>query len=111
VVEPLRRTGQLWQVEGRVRLVDRSGDRIAVVPSPGHTPGHQSVLVEGRGRQVVITGDVLVHAVQLVDPAVAYRFGSDQDVARETRQALLGRARRSRALLATAHLTRPFLPA
>ncbi len=108
-VDPLRRTGQLQMVAGEVCLTRRGG-RITIVPTPGHTPGHQSVLVEGgQGRPVVITGDVLVHAVQLADPAVGYRFESDQGIARETRQALLDRAVAQGALLATAHLTQPFV--
>jgi len=111
VVEPLRRSGQLHEVDRPSRLAGRAGDRITVVPTPGHTPGHQSVLVEGDGKQIVITGDVLVHAVQLIDPAVGYRFESDQDLARGTRRALLARARSRRALLATAHLTKPFVHA
>jgi glyoxylase-like metal-dependent hydrolase (beta-lactamase superfamily II) len=111
VVEPLRRTGQLDAVDGRVCLAGGSGGRITVVPTPGHSPGHQSVLVEGGRRQIVITGDVLVHAVQLVDPDVGYRFEADQDLARHTRRELLGHARDRHAVLATAHLTTPFIAA
>jgi glyoxylase-like metal-dependent hydrolase (beta-lactamase superfamily II) len=109
VVDPLRRTGQLDVLDGEVCLSSRGG-RITVVPTPGHTPGHQSVVVEaGRAEPIVVTGDVLVHAVQLVDPGVGYRFESDQAVARTTRQALLSRAVAERALLATAHLRQPFV--
>jgi glyoxylase-like metal-dependent hydrolase (beta-lactamase superfamily II) len=120
--EPLRRTGLLDVVDGRVRLLgrrmsgggrslSRSRDTITAVPTPGHTPGHQSVLVDSGREEIIITGDVLVHAVQFVDPDVSYIFESDQDVARDTRRALLRRAEDRRALLATAHLTRPFVPA
>ncbi|WFE44769.1 MBL fold metallo-hydrolase [Verrucosispora sp. WMMD1129] len=122
VVRPLRAAGQLHPVDGAVvlsgdlakagrrTLAGRRGDRIRVVPTPGHTPGHQSVLVEGgRHDQVVVTGDVLVHAVQVVDPDVAYRYEADQDEARLTRRSLLDAARRERAVLATAHLNRPFV--
>lgn len=107
VVEPLRRTGQLHQVDGRVRLPGRPGcqEWMGVVPTPGHTVGHQSVLVDGPNRQLVITGDVLVHAVQLVNPDVAYRFEADKPTAARTRRELID----SGALLATAHLNRPFI--
>ncbi|MER7457491.1 MBL fold metallo-hydrolase [Micromonospora sp. NPDC126480] len=122
VVRPLEAAGQLHPVDGAVVLTGdtgpagrrtpagRRGDRIRVVPTPGHTPGHQSVLVEGgRNDQVVVTGDVLVHAVQLADPDVAYRYEADQDLARLTRRGLLDAARREHAVLATAHLNRPFV--
>jgi len=109
VVNPLRGSGQLSVVDGRTCLAERRGTRMTTEPTPGHTPGHQSVVIRGDGRQVVITGDVLVHAVQLVAPAVGYAFEGDQDVARRTRQALLGRAGRLPTWLATAHLNQPFV--
>ena len=111
VVGPLRGTGQLHEVDGRARLGRHRGDEITVVPTPGHTVGHQSLVVDGHGDQVVVTGDVLVHAVQLADPDVGYAFEADQAVARDTRRELLASARHKRALLATAHLTRPFVAA
>jgi glyoxylase-like metal-dependent hydrolase (beta-lactamase superfamily II) len=112
VVRPLRNAGQLHEVAGETRLTrPAAGAHLSAVPTPGHTPGHQSVLVADPEQQVIVTGDVLVHAVQLVDPAVSYRYESDQDLARRSRTALLERAARDRALLATAHLTRPFVPA
>jgi glyoxylase-like metal-dependent hydrolase (beta-lactamase superfamily II) len=35
---------------------------ISVLPTPGHTPGHQSVVVEGGGRRVVIAGQAAYSA-------------------------------------------------
>lgn len=125
-VRPLRAAGQLHVVDGRMILAghgagrgtpigggaaSRRGDQITVVPTPGHTPGHQSVLVEGARRRMLITGDVLVHAVQLVNPAVAYRYEADQSTARQTREVLLRTAAADRAVLATAHLNEPFVAA
>lgn len=112
LIEPLRRTGQLAEITGETRLAGgrgRAGHRIVAIPTPGHTPGHQSVLVTDAGKQIVITGDVLVHAVQLANPDIEYAFESDQDLARTVRRGLLDRARADGALLATAHLNRPFL--
>ncbi|MCT2584903.1 MBL fold metallo-hydrolase [Actinophytocola gossypii] len=111
VVDPLRRTGQLDTVDGDVCLARGRGGAVSTIPTPGHTPGHQSVVVRGHGRRVVITGDVLVHAVQLVDPDVGYAFEADQDVARGTRRSLLEDAERGRTWLATAHLRTPFVRA
>ncbi|MFJ2743310.1 MBL fold metallo-hydrolase [Streptomyces sp. NPDC087440] len=116
VLAPLRRTGQLHEVDGRTRLLGVGKGHfgaVTLLPTPGHTPGHQSVLVEGGGgrdRRIMVTGDVLVHAVQLVDPAVPYRFEGDPATARNSREHLLREARAGRALLATAHLSTTFLP-
>jgi glyoxylase-like metal-dependent hydrolase (beta-lactamase superfamily II) len=109
VVEPLRLAGQLSTVDGEVRLVERPDGRLTAVPTPGHTPGHQSVLVSGGEDQVVVTGDVLVHAVQLVAPDVGYAFEKDPALARRTRRSLLDEAGRKPTWLATAHLTTPFV--
>lgn len=109
IVEPLRRTGQLSTVDGRTCLAERHGTRLTTEPTPGHTPGHQSVLLRGDHHQIIITGDVLVHAVQLVNPDVGYAFEADQPTARETRRSLVDRTHRTPTLLATAHLNQPFV--
>jgi len=89
------------------RLVLLDGDStlaagIEIVATPGHTPGHQSVIVDD---QLAITGDVLVHALQLVAPEAGYAHEMDPDLARETRITLLSKG----LTLATPHLTEPFV--
>lgn len=110
VVEPLRAADVLHEVTSETVLSSLpSGERVTVVPTPGHTPGHQSVVVDGGGTQVVVTGDVLVHAVQLVSPEVSYVYEEDPDLARASRLALLERAAAAGAELATPHLTEAFV--
>lgn len=112
VVAPLLEAGQLAPADGWTRLPVGPGCRGAQMhafPTPGHTVGHQSVVVEDRGDQIVVTGDVLVHAVQLVNPDIAYYYEDDPDQARRTRRRLLSRARDDGAVLATAHLSDPFV--
>jgi glyoxylase-like metal-dependent hydrolase (beta-lactamase superfamily II) len=110
VVKPLRAAGVLSEVAAATVLTALpTGETVTVVPTPGHTPGHQSVIVDGGGPQVVMTGDVLVHAVQLVSPAVEYVYEEDPALARSTREELLARAAATGAELATPHLTEPFV--
>jgi glyoxylase-like metal-dependent hydrolase (beta-lactamase superfamily II) len=110
VLTPLRTAGVLSEVNAATVLTSLpTGESVTVVPTPGHTPGHQSVVVDGGGQQVVVTGDVLVHAVQLVSPAVPYAFEEDPELARSTREALLAEALAAGAELATPHLTEPFV--
>jgi glyoxylase-like metal-dependent hydrolase (beta-lactamase superfamily II) len=90
--------GQLVLLDGDSQLA--AGVR--VVATPGHTPGHQSVLVN---QTLCITGDLLVHALQLVAPEVGYAHEMDVERARESRVALLSTVDE----IATAHLTEPFL--
>lgn len=112
VVGPLRAADVLHEVAGETVLSTLpTGERVTVVPTPGHTPGHQSVIVDGADTQVMVTGDVLVHAVQLVSPSVSYVYEEDPEAARATRTALLARAAAAGAELATPHLTEPFVRA
>ena len=107
VLDPLADTGQLTAVDGEQRI----SPGVRLIPTPGHTPGHQSVLVTGPDEELLITGDLLVHAVQLVAPEVAYAHEDDPVAARRSRQALLAdRAGRPALVLGTAHLGTPFVP-
>jgi glyoxylase-like metal-dependent hydrolase (beta-lactamase superfamily II) len=103
-VDPLRAAGLLREVDGRVSL----HDGIDLEPTPGHTVGHQSVWLSSGDDALLLTGDALVHAVQLLYPGVAY-VGEDADVATATRVRLYAEARQRGADLATAHLTEPFV--
>ena len=57
----------------------------------------------------IVTGNVLVHAVQWGNPAVAYAHERDPVAAHAAHAALLAPAVGRRALLATAHLPEPFV--
>jgi glyoxylase-like metal-dependent hydrolase (beta-lactamase superfamily II) len=103
--DPLRAADLLREVDGVTRL----RDGIDLEPTPGHTPGHQSVWLSSGDDVLLLTGDILVHAVQLVAPSVAYAAEDDPVVAAATRERMYAEARRRGADLATAHLTEPFV--
>jgi glyoxylase-like metal-dependent hydrolase (beta-lactamase superfamily II) len=105
LIAPLRAAGQLSLVEGDVKLAGP----IRVVATPGHTPGHQSVLVDGGDDLVLVTGDLILHAIQLVDPDLTYAFDSDPATARRSRRERLAELAERGGLLATSHLSGPFL--
>jgi glyoxylase-like metal-dependent hydrolase (beta-lactamase superfamily II) len=100
LLRPLREAGRLEVVDCDAEL----GPGVRVVPTPGHTPGHQSVLVSAGGERLMITGDLLVHAVQLLHPELAYAHDMDAERARASREKILGDA----AELALSHLGMPF---
>jgi glyoxylase-like metal-dependent hydrolase (beta-lactamase superfamily II) len=104
-VDPLRAAGLLRSVDGPLTL--RPG--IDLEPTPGHTVGHQSVWLSSGDDVLLLTGDILVHAVQLVAPSVAYAAEDDPAAATATRERMYAEARRRGAALATAHLTDPFV--
>ncbi|WP_162901598.1 MBL fold metallo-hydrolase [Breoghania sp. L-A4] len=81
---------------------------IHYVPTPGHTIGHCSVLVESGSEQVMITGDALTHQV-LAFEHPRWHYGMDQfpDQAVETRLALLDRLATDRIGIVAYHLPWP----
>ncbi|MFI0357659.1 MBL fold metallo-hydrolase [Actinomadura sp. 9N407] len=103
VVRLLREAGNLDEIKGETRL----SEDIVVFPTPGHTPGHQSVMLGDD--QLVVAGDVVLHPVQLVDPSVRYAHDEDADLAVATRTDLLRRMRKTGAVLAAPHLPEPFV--
>ena len=52
--DPLRATGQLEIVDGRAELLPG----IRMRPTPGHTPHHQSIVIDGGGETAVFLADV-----------------------------------------------------
>ncbi|HEY1177117.1 MAG TPA: MBL fold metallo-hydrolase, partial [Phytomonospora sp.] len=105
LLAPLRERGQLAAVDGEQRLAGA----VRVLATPGHTPGHQSVLVRDGDDLVAVTGDLLVHPVQLLYPEVAYAHEVDTGIARDSRTRLLRELAERGGIVATPHLGEAFV--
>lgn len=84
---PLTRHSVLEFVEGE----DVIAPGVQTLPTPGHTPGHMSLLLESDGMRGVVTGDVFHSAAQFAEPEWSHRADIDPDNARATRKNLLER--------------------
>jgi glyoxylase-like metal-dependent hydrolase (beta-lactamase superfamily II) len=105
------RGNDLLSEPDRLDVLDGDADLapgIRALSTPGHTPGHQSVLIEGGGERILVTGDLLVHALQLIYPELEYSHDMDPDQARVSRQKMLYNATTGGSLLAVSHLGKPF---
>ena len=60
-------------------------------PTPGHTPGHVSVVIESEGHRAVITGDMIHTPIQIADVDLSSDFDTDRGQAAATRRAFLAR--------------------
>ena len=60
-----------------VEMNHRISPEIRLTPTPGHTPGHVSVLIESNGQRAMITGDMLHHPCQFGHPEWSPSFDSD----------------------------------
>lgn len=71
-----------------VALDHRISPEISLIPSPGHTPGHVSVLIASKGERAVITGDMTHHPCQMAHPDWAPPFDVDPAASTATRRRL-----------------------
>ncbi|MET0391466.1 MAG: MBL fold metallo-hydrolase [Polyangiales bacterium] len=95
---------------GLVQLVEmdhRITNEVRLVPTPGHTPGHVSVLIESRGQRALITGDVAHHPCQLGRPSWSTSFDADRDAAITQRRALLAQWADQDLLVIGTHFASP----
>ncbi|TMQ28412.1 MAG: MBL fold metallo-hydrolase [Candidatus Rokuibacteriota bacterium] len=80
---------------------------LTTVPTPGHTPGHMSILVTSGGEQALVLGDAAHSPVQLEQPDWVSRADMDPDLTRRTRRALLDRLEREKITVAAGHFPAP----
>ena len=81
-VQPVFDAGLAKPVEGPATVCEG----VRLVPTPGHTPGHFSVLVESKGEKALITGDFMHHPIQFHDPALSISADEDNNAAIATRR-------------------------
>ncbi|MFG1921304.1 MBL fold metallo-hydrolase [Cryptosporangium sp. NPDC048952] len=99
-IKPLVDAQLLVEVAGAATL----DERLDLVLAPGHTPGHQCLLVDAPDRPLLITGDAFVHRGQMTTAGLAYRYEEATDDAAKTRRRLLSVAAERGVLLAPCHL-------
>lgn len=102
-----------WQGEGQTHGENLLGDSVSPVvdagladlvgmdhvvcpevrfdPTPGHTPGHISVVVESAGHTAVITGDMIHTPLQIARVELSSDFDTDRGQAARTREDFLER--------------------
>ena len=80
---------------------------VSFFPTPGHTPGHCSVLIESNGERGIVTGDVIHHPCQIARPAWSTVSDYDPDLARQSRQRLLASVTGTDTLLMGSHFAPP----
>ena len=80
---------------------------VTTVPTPGHTPGHMSILITSQGERALVLGDVAHNPVQLEEPDWVSRADMDPELTRQTRKALIERLEREQMLVAAGHFPPP----
>lgn len=79
-------------------------EEVISLPTPGHSPGHASVLVSSGEQDVIITGDVIVHPAQVTEPLWNIHFDEDKEQAPFTREMLLDWVEADGIIIAAGHV-------
>ena len=109
---PLWADGKLgpWEnlIDGKEIMIDLDlTDEVRAIHTPGHTPGHMSVLVASQGQRAIIEGDVLVHPAQVTHEHWNCHFDVDHDLATATRTSPLDPAEADSATVVACHFPAP----
>ena len=103
-------TERLMPIQPHLTLC-HAGDEIwpgmTVVDSPGHTPGHLSLLIEGGGESLLYIGDAAIHPVHLKFPDTVFFHDVQPEKSPPARRALIDLARAKNAKLLACHFKFP----
>ena len=80
---------------------------LRLIASPGHTPGHVSVMIESGGELALITGDFLHTPLQIARPDWSLSFDHDPELARSTRTLMLNTLADTSTLILGSHFPSP----
>jgi glyoxylase-like metal-dependent hydrolase (beta-lactamase superfamily II) len=105
-IDPYVKAGRLKMFDGATTLFPG----IRSIPAYGHTPGHTAYMVESKGQQLLLWGDI-VHCseVQFRDPTITIEYDVNPDAAIATRMKLLADAAKQGYLVGGDHISFPGL--
>ncbi|TAJ19906.1 MAG: MBL fold metallo-hydrolase [Dehalococcoidia bacterium] len=104
-VAPLERLGVVDLIDGERALTAS----MTTLATPGHTPGHTSIVITSDGERGFILGDVVFTEVDAVLPDLLSVWDEDQALARQTRKAILKRLVEDGSLVGASHIRAPGL--
>jgi glyoxylase-like metal-dependent hydrolase (beta-lactamase superfamily II) len=103
-VDPLIEAGLADLVTANHRVTDE----VALLPTPGHTPGHVSVVIESAGKTALITGDMTHTPLQFAVPELAAAaFDYDSEQSTQTRRDIIATYVGTDALVLGTHFAPP----
>lgn len=102
-LQPLDDAGVLDLIEGETALTED----VTAIETPGHTPGHMSLLISSAGERAMIVGDVLTSPFYVSEPQRPFRSDIDVPQGIRTRTALVERAEAEGLRIASAHFPAP----
>jgi glyoxylase-like metal-dependent hydrolase (beta-lactamase superfamily II) len=86
-VKPIVDAGKAELIASDARVTDE----ITMIPTPGHSPGHMSLLIASDGEEALLTGDVAHHPCQMAHLDWASAVDTDAKQSTATRRELFSR--------------------
>ncbi len=103
-VIPLKESGALELFSGEVALTSE----VTTYPTPGHTPGHTSLLISSGGEKAMVTGDLAHHPAQVDRIDWCASFDMDHAMTTETRRKVFEQMEADGLIAAFCHFPEPF---
>lgn len=82
-------------------------NEVSVRPTPGHTPGHISIVISSKDENAIITGDLMHHPSQIAHPEWSSGFDTDQKQANHTRASFVAEMADANTLVIGTHFATP----
>jgi glyoxylase-like metal-dependent hydrolase (beta-lactamase superfamily II) len=86
-VKPIMDAGKAELIASDAKVADE----ITMIPTPGHSPGHMSLLIASDGEEALLTGDVAHHPCQMAHLDWASAVDTDARQSTATRRELFSR--------------------
>ena len=102
-VRPVVDAGMVEFVDDHYSLCEE----VSLSPTPGHTPGHVSVLINSKKKRALITGDFIHHPVQMTNTDWCSPADYDKKQAQLTRETLLKKYVNQDILIIGTHFASP----
>ncbi len=102
---PVEQAGVLELIDGEVAVTPE----VTIIPTPGHTDDHASIVLTSGGETALYIGDLIQHHVQLERTAWVSAFDLLPLLSMETKKRIVERAIRERALVVSVHSPFPGL--
>ena len=102
-VWPLEELGLTVLMDGEFSITSA----LTTLPTPGHTPGHMSIMISSQGQRGLVLGDVLHNVVQVHEIAWVSRADIDPEQTRITRRSVVEQLERDGTTVAAVHLPAP----
>jgi glyoxylase-like metal-dependent hydrolase (beta-lactamase superfamily II) len=100
---PLGKLPNLELLQGETSLTDS----VTAIETPGHTPGHMSLIIASLGEKACITGDAIVHPALVTNPHWSVRMDFESVLAVQTRNSLVDRLEAEGIKLVGCHFPNP----